>query len=257
VNLDALFDAAVKAQLATLEQRYQAILAEAAGESSDPAAGNRRPDASAQKAAIARVMFGTAPFLAEETILTSADKAAEKAVLEKATSLGDYQQKLLASEPYKQSIARMLVVSGLRTSLDVLSERIGGVRRLNDYVQNSMAQERLQFITDHAFLVEVIRGQATLVLAEQALINGSKERLVAAETVVKERKSEIEQIQGEYNKAREATDQELKKLQDLTQQVLQLRLQIRDAIDANEKGEARIRELEAQVRELERPIDDQ
>lgn len=252
VNLDAAFDAAVEEQWKVLDQMYKAQLAEPTGESPDPNAPGKRPDTGIQKAAIARVLLGTAPFLSEEAIFTDSSRGNDKQVLEKASSLGDYQQKLVSSDTYKQMVNRTLVVCGLRASLGALTERIGGVRRLNDYVQNSMAQERLQFISDHAFILTQIRTQAELVRLEQTLINGSKERLVSAETVIKERKTEIEQLQGEYTKAKTATAEELKKLQDLTQQVLDLRLRIRDAIDANEKGESRIRDLEKQIRDLDR-----
>src|SRR5262249_10474953 len=102
------------------------------------------------------------------------------------------------------------------------------------------------------FIISRIRAQASLVKGEQDLINDSKGRLSSYDTVVKERMAEIKQLKEEYGKSRDVTADEAKKLRELAQQVLDLRLRIRDAIDANEKGEERIRQLEKQVRDLDR-----
>jgi hypothetical protein len=251
VSVDAAFDSAVDRQRMALERRYQVALAEASGTSPDQEA-RKAPDLGAQKAAIARLLFGVAPFLAEDHVFSANGSAEDKQLLSNPPSFAEYQNRLVNTKAYKDRISRMLVVCGLRSTLGAFGDRTAGLRRLHDYVQGSLAQERQQFVADHGFVVELIREQGGLVKAEQNLINENKERLTAFETIVKERIAEITQVKEEYGKARATTAAEAKKLRDLTEQVLDLRLKIRSAIEANEKGEESIRQLEKQARDLDR-----
>jgi hypothetical protein len=146
----------------------------------------------------------------------------------------------------------MLVVCGLRSTLTAVSDRTAAVRRLNDYAQNATVEERQQFVNDHNFRLTVVREMAGLVKGEQNLIAENKERLLGYETVGKERMAEIALLKEEYTQSRASTAKEVANLRDLSQQVLDLRLKIRDALEATEKSEEQIRSLEKQIRDKDR-----
>lgn len=251
VNLDTEFDKAIEKQRKDLEERYNTVFAEALGNPRGQPAG-KPPALAPQKVAIARLLFGLCPFLTEEAILTDPAKAQEKAALQGPADRVLYQTRLTETPTFKQAVSRVFTVCGLRHSLTSIAERSAVLRRLSEYVLAAAAQERQQFMLDHAFIIDQIREQAALVQAEQRLVAENKDRLASADEVVKLRKTEIGQVEEELRQARAVTDAEIKKLREQSYEVLTLRQKIRDAITANEKGEQRIRALEKQVRELDR-----
>ncbi|MFO0930636.1 MAG: hypothetical protein U0736_27000 [Gemmataceae bacterium] len=251
VNLDAEFDKAIEKQRKTLEDRYAAVFAEALGNAAGQPAG--KPAAhDPQKAAVARLLFGLCPFLAEDAILTDPGRAQEKATLQGPTDRTLYQARLVETPTFKATVTRMYTVCGFRYSLNAIADRTAAIRRLSEYVLAAAAQERHQFMLDHAFIIDQIREQAALVQAEQRLVAENKDRLASADEVVKLRQTEIAQVEDELRQARAVTDAEIKTLREKSYEVLTLRQKIRDAITANEQGERRIRELEKQARDLDR-----
>ncbi|MFO0846069.1 MAG: hypothetical protein U0797_27420 [Gemmataceae bacterium] len=254
VNLDQAFDQAVTTQLTAMNQRYTALVNEASGQAAD-----RALDLGLRKAAIARLLFGLALFQTEEALSSESGNPADRQLLADPPPpapplpFAERQKRLVQTETFnKQYFGRALVVCGLRATLGAVSERAAGLRRLNDYAQNATAQERQQFVNDHNFRVGVVRELAGLVKGEQTLINENKERLLGYDTVGKERAAEIKQLEEEYIQMRNSTAKEIATLRDLSQQVLDLRLKIRDALESTEKGEERIRALEKQIRDRDR-----
>jgi chromosome segregation ATPase len=161
------------------------------------------------------------------------------------------QNNLAASADYQKNLNRVFVVCGVRAGLNAIGARANELVQLSDYVLASATQERAQFITDHATLIDQIREQAALVAFEQKLYSENTDRLASATQVVKERTVEIEKVEEELKKAREATDVEIRKLREKSYEVLKLRQKIRDTIDAIERGEKTIRDLEKQATTLD------
>jgi chromosome segregation ATPase len=157
---------------------------------------------------------------------------------------------LIATQTYEHLVNRMLVICGMKSGVTAISQRASALSRLGDYITGAVTEERQQFTFDHASRIEQLRELAVLVKREQTLINENKEQLAGFETVVRERMKEIEILQAELKKQRADTAEAMKKLREMSQEVLDSRLKIRDAILANENGERRIREMEKQIREL-------
>jgi hypothetical protein len=249
VNLDQAIDQAMTAQLAGLTQRYNAVVNEASGLAPDES--RKAPDAASRKAAIARLLFGLCVSLTEQAFATdSADAGeADRQRLAAARTPAERQSLLIQTEAFNQRFTRMLVVCGLRAALTAVSERGAAVRRLYDYAQNATAEERQQFVNDHNFRLSVVREMASLVKGEQQLIGENKERLLGYETVGRERAAEIAQLKEEYSQMRASTAKEVANLRDLSRQVLDLRVMIRNALETTERNEEQIRALEKQIRD--------
>ncbi len=244
VNFDQVWTETISAQVEMLKARYDRLFNEARGEPGE----NVKTGQEGRRAAIARLLFGLAPFQAEESILGDAGKQQEQAQLNAAAvNFVSYQLTLLSTPTYDATLKRATAVCGLRAMVGAISERALAVRRIGDYVQQAMTQERQQFVYDNLSVIEQLREQANLVRGEQSVINENKDRLAGYDTVVKERQKEIEALKGDFEKMRADNAQRAGKLRDLTQQVLDLRVRIRDAIAANEQGERRLRELERQA----------
>ena len=248
MKVDAAFDAAVEAQRASLEARYRQLFEDARG-TSDKMKSDTPSSVFAQRAAVARLLFGVSPFLAQEEILADPEKGK---LLTGPSDRATYQAALLETEPYRLHIRRTYVVCGLKASLEAISERAAVLRSLSGYVQQSFGQERLQFLFDHAAIIEQLREQAAIVREEQSQIAGNQKKLSDYEQIVRLRQKELDDLSADLAKSREETTKEIAKLRDLSENVLGLRLRVRDAIRDNEFGERRIRELEQKILELER-----
>ena len=245
------FLAAIDAQHAALDRRYQQLFADARG-TSDKASVDAPNSTAAQRAAIARLLLGVSVFLAEEEILTDESKADLKKRLAASPDRATYQNALVETEPYRIYVRRTYIVCGIEKGLEAISERAAVLRSLGEYAQQSSGQERLQFSFDHAAIIEQLREQAAVVREEQLRIAGNKKKLADYEQVVRLRTKEIEDLTADLAKSHAETAKEIGKLRALSENVLGLRLRIRDAIRDNERGEKRIRELERKVRDLEK-----
>ncbi len=248
VNFEQAFAQAVEMQRAGLELRFKEAVDNALERSSD---------GESKKQAIAHFLYGVAPFLAEESLATEGANAEDLGMIGNLSPLSaEYHRVLVNTKTYRDQISRMLVVCGLRATLMAITQRTSDLRRMNEYAQNSAAQEQQRFVNDHNFVISVIREQAALVKGEQMLINENKERLVGYDVVAKERKAEIAQLTEDYKQLRASTAEEAAKLRQKSQEVLELRLRIRQAIEATERGEERIRALENRIRLLDQRLDD-
>jgi hypothetical protein len=247
---DALL-AAIDAQHASLDLRYQQLFTDARG-TADKTKSDAPASTAAQRAAVARLLFGLSVFLAEEEILTDPSKEAIKKGLLASPTRSAYQTAIIESDPYKLYVKRTYAVCGVEKGLEAISERAAVLRSLSGYVQDSFGQERLVFLFDHAAIIEQLREQGGVVREEESRIAGNKQKLADFDQVVRLRTKEIADLEADLKKSREETAKEIAKLRGLSEGVLQLRLDSRDAIRDNELGEKKIRELEKKVRELER-----
>jgi hypothetical protein len=249
VDFNQVWNSTISAQVASFKQRYDRYFDEALGNSSEASGALKQLGRDGQRTAIARLLFGLAPFLTEDAIFSDPAKQAEQEQLNAAAKVNfaTFQETLVSTETFRGALQRVAVVCGLRSTMGAISERASVVRRLTDYAREAMTQERQQFVYDDLSVIELLREQASLVRAEQAVINENRERLGGYDTVVKERKKEIDLLKEDFNKMRADNAARAKKLRELSQQVLDLRVRIRDAISSNEKGEQRIRELERQA----------
>lgn len=247
VKIDERFDAAVESMRVTLEGRYNFVLAEALGAA--PAAGSSNSPSSiqAQKGAIARLMFGLAPYLAEE-----AAQGEGAAKLPGRPESAAYQKALIDTDPFRQQVRRTFVVCGVRAGLEAITERASVLRRLAIYVDQAAALERQQFVFDHAAILEYLREYASVSRDEQQRIDANKMKRADYEEVARVRAKEVKDHEAELTKSRTDTMDEATKLQELSEDLLKLRIKVRDALRDMAKGEQRIRELEKQIRELEK-----
>jgi len=249
-GIEKPWELAIAKQHDALVKRYQGLFSEALGTAAE--AQRPAPGQDPQKIAIARLLFGLCTFQAEDAILTDPGKEAERKQIQTAKANAVDQQKLVATETYKQLVRRVHVVCGLRSSLGAMNERASVLRRLSDYAADAITQEKQQFIVDHGFVVDMIREQLSLARAEFALINENKERLSAYEDAVGKRVEEIKGVKADLKKLRDETSDERKKLRVLSSQILEQRQTIRRNLADIERGEKTLRKLELMIQELEK-----
>jgi len=249
VNFDQVYAKAVQAQRDGLMSRYAALFDEALGKAPQAETPTSTPGTQLQKAAIARLLLGLSPYLAEEAArpVGESDRFA-------------YQSALFRSQPFRERfLRRVYIVCGLKPSVQALTDRTAVVRRLTEYVNNSVGQERDQFVLDHTILITAVREQAALVRAEEALIKESEEKIngtpgvegTGLRAVTEARDKEIKSLTTELSESRAETARVTSQLRNASQELVELRQLIRDAIRDTSVGEKRIRELEKQIRDLD------
>jgi hypothetical protein len=250
VSFENGWNAALKTQSERFKSQYDHIFGQAGG--IDPQ--TQRPSGDdPQKLAIARLLLGLAPFLAEEDVANNPEEAK---LLVGSPDREPYQSGLLATPSYRRYFNRAQVICGLRMIMTSMAERTGAIRRMSEYVVAAAATDLQGFLLDHDILLQQVREQAAIAKAEAALIDENKEKLAAQEGIAKLRIAELTQVRGDYKKRQDETAAERTRLNGLSRQVLDLRLQIRDAITANAENEKQIRELEKRVRDLQRDAGD-
>jgi len=242
-TIDEAFNKALEAQRADLKTRYDALFTAALP------SPNANPQG--QKAIIARLLFGLCVPLAEDALLTDQSKAEEKKKLVGPAYGEQYQSALVATKTFETQVRRVQVVCGLRAGIRAVSERAAVLRRLGDSVSGSIIEDREQFITDHASILESLRQQANLARSMLQLVNETQARVARQTATVEARKIEIKEVNEELDKSREETLQKVTALSKASLEVLKTRQSVRDAIRDTYRGEVRIRELEKRIRELE------
>ena len=178
-----------------------------------------------QKTAVAHLLFGLCLFLADDKPDTAI---------------------------YDSQVKRMLVVCGLKAGLDAISDRAVVLRKLDDYLAATVAEERYYFLADHAALVEEIRQRAALIQTELDLKAENERKLGIQEELVKKRLLDVKQHKEELEESRAETAKKVKELRELSQDLLSKRVEARDVIRDTQAAEKKIRELEKQIIELEK-----
>jgi hypothetical protein len=243
---DTLFDNAVKAQLAAFRERMKQKFARALTGPDAPAGTPGGQSADAQKKAIARLLFALAQVIAEDR--TAEDpklKGMDKSSVAYADALGE-------TDAYKTAIRRVYAVCGLRMTLAAMADEAALVREQAAEARRAQEKDLSNFVADNDALIEELRDRYELVKLEQERAKDSEEKLKAQEELVKKSKAKVEALTLELAASRNLTLEESKKLSEVSDTVLKLRLEVRDAIKQTEEAEKEIRRLEGIIRARER-----
>jgi hypothetical protein len=235
-NFSDAYKKAVVGQRADLQARYRAQF-DRALQGKD---AGKEMGIEAHKSAIARLLFGVAVVQAEEAEprQPGADWAA-------------FGQRVAVSPQFRSQLQRFYIVCGLKHGLGAISERSAVLRSMADSLTGVMSQERMQFVADHAALLETVREASYLVYLELAKKAESERKLTVEEELVKKRERDVKALTEELGESRAQTADRLKELRELSQKLLDDRVQNRDLIRKTEEAEREIRELERQIRERE------
>jgi hypothetical protein len=196
-----------------------------------------------RRLAIARLLINLCLFRAEEAI------GARFPELETAA----FGEKLDGSEQYRNELKRAMTVVGLRFTIITISDEARLLRTMAESVIAGFQEERITFASDHVFLLAQVRQKASEVEQNIALRERQKKLVADQEALVKKRLLDVKQAQEELAESQALTQERLKELRQLSDQLLALRTKVRDALGRNEALEKRIRSLEEQVRQRERP----
>jgi len=239
---DPLFDKAVKAQLATFRERMKQKFDRALiGPSVSPGQST-----DAQKKAIARLLFALAQTVAEDK--TAEDpklKAMDRSSVAYAEALGE-------TDAYKTAIRRVYAVCGLRMTLAAMADEAALVREQAVEARRAQEKDLSTFVADNDALIEELRDRYELVKLERDRVEDNKLKLDAQKELVKKNMARVEMLQQELAASRNLTKEEAKKLSEVSDTVLKLRLEVRDAIKQTELAEKEIRRLEGIIRARER-----
>ena len=254
-NIDMDFDAVMNEQLEQLQKNYNdrfdaalkggtyARQAEAKLPPRPNGPPAERTAVEMQKAAIARLLLGLCMVQADQAVTGDAAKGRGTA---------EFAIALAGTNNYLNLVKRMLVVCGLKAGIDAISERSVIQRQLVDYLAGTVQEERGQFGADHAYYVELLRRQAALVKAEEALRDESKRKLAAQIEQVNRRQKEVNDHVTELKELEAKTADSMTDLRKVSQQLLDQRTEARDLIRKTQESESMLRDLEQKIRELEK-----
>jgi hypothetical protein len=254
-NFGQVYDAAFQTQLAQLQARYQ--------EHFDRALTGPKPGADlaqgieTQKKAVAGLLLAQAQILAEDAIQSDASLAAEKKALDAVRAdPAAYSERLATTPTFRRMLLRMYKVCGLRVGLNALSDRSAVLRKVASDTTAAAAQERLEFVADHNFVLSQVREIAYLVQVELARKVESERKLTVQEEQVKKRQRDVKQLQEDLDTSRAETQVKVKEMRVLSQRLLDDRVKARDLIRLTEEAEKTIRTLEKMIRDREDRDDD-
>jgi hypothetical protein len=256
VNFDQVYEQVV----ALLQERYTRRLDDAfdvaAAVAAASGAANTEPRKSLtgdpRRVAIARLLFNACPLLAEQAINEGKGGVKDAELLKGLPpGLAMHQLRLLDTDAYKNAVLRLRIVVGVRALTDAMTEQGEMVRQMYADLLREMSAERLQFVGAHGVLLEAVIEKAAQTEAEVALLAREQQNLTDQEGLVKRRQADVKQHEDELAEARARTAAELKKLEEMSQKLFDLRIILRDTRAKNLGGEQKIRELERRIRELE------
>jgi hypothetical protein len=258
INFSATYDAIFQAQRQQLENRFKELFAAAIqGPSAQTVVGQGQggqPEEASRnhRMAIARLLFGMCTYLAQESLSDPAQQKSEVALQGVAPGTPDFSLRLVDTKAYQSQLNRCFVVCGLKAGLDAVSERTAILRRMNDYLVGTMAEERLLFVADHATQIEEIKKRADLLQAELAQKAENERKLSVQQELVKKRQRDVKQHEEEYKEMRAQTAEKARELAKLSETLLADRIKARDLIRKTEESYQTLRNLENKIRELER-----
>lgn len=199
-----------------------------------------------QKRTIARTLFALAQPTAEEA--TADDKALAALDRNKA----EYARKLADTPAYKTAVRRVYATSGLRVTLAAVADEGAEVRRQASSATEARLRDQLTFVRDHEALVEELRDRYELVKIESDRVKDNEEKIKTHEGLIEKRKTDRNNMAEELAVERAGTKDAADKLAATSDEVLRLRLLVRDAIRETEEAEREIRRLEALIKSREK-----
>jgi len=243
-RFDKAFEKAEEAQMASFEARLKEKFDRALLGPNGPA-GSKGQSTDMQRRAIARLLFELAQPVAEDAAIKAKDqKLGEAKEKDPDRSSVAYADVLGETEAYKTAVRRVYAVCGLRMTLAVISDEAALVRDQAAEARRAQERDLATFVSDHEALVEELQDRSELVKAELARLRDSEEKLTKQEILVKQRKAKVDELEKQLAAERDLTQKEADKLSEVSDTVLQLRLEVRDAIKKTEEAEKEIRHLE-------------
>ena len=152
----------------------------------------------------------------------------------------------------QQALRRVYVVCGLRMTLAAIGDEAEVVRGLAAAAVKAQEQDLTTFVLDHAVVVEDLRDRAALLQTELDRVADNTTKRDAQKVLVNQRKQDVETLQKELDELRARTAEESAVLHNLSDEVLKVRVKLRDTIQKTLESEKMIRELEAVIIARER-----
>jgi len=250
-NFADAFDKALANQLNGLKDKMNAVFDEALGKPTDRSV-DKPPSLEGRKQAVARLMFGMSPYLAEEQLSKEGAPEADKKLVEGLkTSSVDYWAKLPETDAFRKLVVRVYLVNGVADALATITERTLVLGNLSRSLKDEMVTERSRFVTDHEHELNRLRVLAAAVAAEKLRVDESQRQLDASKVRVKERQEDVTEVSEKLTKERAKAASLAEALQQSSQKVLEARLKVADIIRKTEEREARLRYLEKLARDVE------
>jgi hypothetical protein len=139
---------------------------------------------------------------------------------------------------------RYLTVVGLEMAGPVIQERAFQVEDMAKDLALSLAREREGFEITHKQLIEDLLRRASELAAQQEELRRLTTRLLDQQKVVKANQEQNKAFEDALQAARTASLAKLNQLQKMSNALLQVRIQVRDALKRNQEYEKQLRTLE-------------
>src|SRR5262249_52647036 len=139
---------------------------------------------------------------------------------------------------------RFLNVVGVRAAAEAVNEEAILLKDIASEVETARLRERGIFATAHDKVVDLVEEKAALLVKHNLLLDLKKKELQVHEENLKKRKLDVEFYEKQLAAARKETAGHLTDLREMSDKLLQARVELRDATEKNQKLEKEIRALE-------------
>jgi hypothetical protein len=248
---DQLFAQAVQAQQAALEKERAQLDSEFKQVFQDALKGTRTAPGSGEQGGqpvqvapperrreIANLLFNMTEVLAEDEL----DRSQELAGVAKGSYA--YVRAVLDSPAYRKAHERFLIVVGLKMAVAQMEEEALVLDQIGSELSLERARERNAFALSYQTLITQLQDRAADLEAHQSQLGREQKQLADQQELVKRRLQDVKRYQNDLAESRQATAERVKKVQDMSQQLYEIRLQVRDALAQNQQYVRDIRKLE-------------
>jgi hypothetical protein len=142
---------------------------------------------------------------------------------------------------------RLFTVVGLRQMIPTIHDQARVVEGIALDLDAERGRERTRFALEHQRLIEQIKEKVAQLEVDAALLKRKQEQVVAHEEELKKRRRDVTQFEEDLATARRDTAEQLKVLRGMSDALLKVRLENREATEQNQKLEKEIRNLEDTV----------
>ncbi|HEY7427952.1 MAG TPA: hypothetical protein VH682_27210 [Gemmataceae bacterium] len=139
---------------------------------------------------------------------------------------------------------RFLNVVGVRAAAEAVNDEAVLLKAIAGEVETARLRERGIFAIEHRFAIDLVEEKSALLEAHNLLYARKQKELATHEETLKKRELDVKFYEDQLAAARKETAGHLKALREMSDKLLQARVELRDATEKNQKLEKDIRALE-------------
>jgi hypothetical protein len=139
---------------------------------------------------------------------------------------------------------RFVAVVGLESAVRAINGQAQVLIPIIEELQLAAARDRGTFALAHSALLTQVEEMASRVIQANEQVNRIKQQATTQEELVKKRKVDVDQAEMDLAALRKETATRLKEIQDMSRELYNIRIAVREASIQNQERVKQIRQLE-------------